>query len=98
MPAYVIAEAELTGDPQKVATYSAKLIATIEPHGGRYLVRGAPWQVLEGESKAFTGVIEFPTAEAAQQWYQSPAYQEIVPLRARNTRGRIMIFEGVAAA
>lgn len=42
MPAYVIAEAELTGDPQKVATYSAKLIATIEPHGGRYLVRGAP--------------------------------------------------------
>lgn len=98
MTAYVIAEAQLTGDPQTVATYSAKLISTIEPHGGRYLVRGAPWQVLEGKSEAFTGVIEFPSAQAAQQWYQSPAYQEIAPLRIHNTQGRIMIFEGVTAA
>ncbi|MFF7451879.1 MULTISPECIES: DUF1330 domain-containing protein [unclassified Streptomyces] len=98
MTAYVIAEAELTGDPEMVARYSAELVSTIEPHGGRYLVRGAPWQVLEGESKAFTGVIEFPSAEAAQSWYDSPAYQEIVPLRVRNTRGRILIFEGVPAA
>ncbi|MFF4276002.1 DUF1330 domain-containing protein [Streptomyces sp. NPDC001536] len=97
MTAYVIAEAELTGDPEMVARYSAELVSTIEPHGGRYLVRGAPWQVLEGESKAFTGVIEFPSAEAAQRWYDSPAYQEIVPLRVRNTRGRILIFEGVPA-
>ncbi|MEU5322121.1 DUF1330 domain-containing protein [Streptomyces sp. NPDC021056] len=94
MTAYVIAEAELTGDPEMVATYSAKLVSTIEPHGGRYLVRGAPWQILEGESKAFTGVIEFPSPEAAQRWYDSPAYQEIVPLRVRNTKGRILIFEG----
>lgn len=57
-----------------------------------------PWQILEGESKAFTGVIEFPDAEAAQRWYDSPAYQEIVPLRVRNTKGRILIFEGVQAA
>ncbi len=100
MTAYVIAEAELNGDgdPAMVATYSAKLISTIEPHGGRYLVRGAPWQILEGESKAFTGVIEFPNAEAAHRWYTSPAYQEIVPLRVRNTKGRILIFEGVQAA
>ncbi|MFC0598041.1 DUF1330 domain-containing protein [Streptomyces palmae] len=97
MSAYVIAEAELTGDPRVVADYSAKLVSTIEPHGGRYLVRGAPWQVLEGESKAFTGVIEFPTPQAARRWYESPAYQEILPLRARNTRGTIMIFEGVSA-
>lgn len=50
-----------------VARYSAKLVSTIKPHSGRYLVRGAPWQVLEDESKAFTGVIEFPTPEAAQR-------------------------------
>lgn len=54
----------------------------------------SPWQILEGESKAFTGVIEFPTAEAAYSWYTSPAYQEIVPLRVRNTKSRIVIFEG----
>ena len=42
--------------------------------GGRYLVRRAPWQILEGGRKAFTGVIEFPDAEAAQRWYDSPAF------------------------
>ncbi|MFJ3671260.1 DUF1330 domain-containing protein [Streptomyces sp. NPDC090106] len=98
MTAYVIAEAELTGDPEMVAKYSAQLVSTLEPHGGRYLVRGAPWQILEGESKAFTGVIEFPTPEAAQSWYDSPAYQSIIPLRRHNTTGRILIFESTPPA
>ncbi|MFF1378840.1 DUF1330 domain-containing protein [Streptomyces sp. NPDC058308] len=97
MTAYVIAEAQLTGDPQEVAAYSAQLVSTLEPHGGRYLVRGVPSQVLEGESQAFTGVIEFPSTEAARRWYHSPGYQAIAPLRVRNTRGRILVFDGVPA-
>lgn len=97
MTAYVIAEAQLTGDAEEVAAYSAQLVSTLAPHGGRYLVRGAPAQVLEGDGQAFTGVIEFPSTQAARRWYDSPAYRAIAPLRIRNTRGRILVFEGVAA-
>ncbi|MEV7192623.1 DUF1330 domain-containing protein [Streptomyces sp. NPDC093510] len=97
MTAYVIAEAQLTGDAEEVAAYSTQLASTLAPHGGRYLVRGAPRQVLEGEGQAFTGVIEFPSAEAVGRWYDSPAYRAIAPLRIRNTRGRILVFDGVPA-
>ena len=34
---------------------------------------------------------------AAHEWYASPAYQEILPLRTRNIDGSTLIVEGVAA-
>ena len=42
-------------------------------------------------------VIVFPDADAARAWYDSPAYQEILPLRTRNSDGVTLIVDGVAA-
>ena len=39
MAAYVIATLEVT-DPKKFEVYRGQVPATIEKHGGRYLVRG----------------------------------------------------------
>ena len=39
-------------------------------------------------------VIEFPDLDSAHAWYESPAYQEILPLRADNSRGDILLVDG----
>ena len=41
-------------------------------------------------------VIEFPSREAAEGWYNSPAYQKIVPLRLKSSHGNFVIADGVA--
>ena len=40
-------------------------------------------------------VIGFPDPDAARAWYDSPAYQEILPLRTRNSTGHAGV-DGVA--
>lgn len=40
-------------------------------------------------------VIEFPDMEAARQWYASPAYQAILPLRTGHASGAIFLVAGV---
>ena len=40
-------------------------------------------------------VIEFPDAQAARDWYASPAYQEILPLRTRNCETGMILVEGL---
>jgi len=40
-------------------------------------------------------VIAFPDRDAARAWYDSPAYQEILPLRTRNSDGVTLIVDGV---
>ena len=39
-------------------------------------------------------IIEFPTVQAAKDWYHSPAYQEIIGERLGATVGRSVIVEG----
>lgn len=38
-------------------------------------------------------LIEFPTLEAAQEWYDSPAYQAILHLRADHIPGDLILVE-----
>ena len=69
--------------------------ATLAAHGGRFLVRGAALTVQEGEwPHPRLVVIEFPSREAAEGWYQSPAYQQLMPLRLRSTVGNLVIVDG----
>jgi hypothetical protein len=42
-------------------------------------------------------IIEFPDADAARAWYDSPAYREILPLRTTNIEGDTIIVDGVPA-
>ena len=41
-------------------------------------------------------VIGFPDRASARRWYESPAYQEILPLRTENADGSAMIVDGVS--
>ena len=98
-PAYIISEVDSL-DPAGIMKYGQQVPATLAPFDGHYhfLVRGggAP-QALDGEPppKGIV-VIAFDSAAKAHEWYDSPAYQAIKPLRLAASKGRMFIIEGVA--
>ena len=96
MPAYLIAEIEMT-NPTGFAPYRAAVAATVAQYGGRFLVRGGATELIEGGPQPKTIVIlEFPDAAAIKRWYDSPEYQKILPSRLDNSTGRLFIVEGAS--
>ena len=55
----------------------------VKKYDGRYLVKSAQVDQLEGgpTPPSAVVVIEFPSEEHAQQWYQDPDYQPMIELR-----------------
>lgn len=74
MPAYVIYQGTVT-DPDQYEKYKPLSGASIHDAGGRLIVRGGEFEVLEGETPPpRTVVIEFPTRQTALDWYHGAAY------------------------
>jgi uncharacterized protein (DUF1330 family) len=95
MAAYVIAEVNID-NPEGYKTYSAQVPATIEKYGGKFLARGGKAQALEGDwPECRRVIIEFPSAEAARRWFDSPEYEKPRALRRANSHGRLLLIEGV---
>ena len=96
MTAYVIYQGEVL-DAKRYDEYKTKGAASIHAAGGRYLVRGGDVEVLEGEAPAGrTVVLEFPSKQAALDWYRSDEYTENRKIREGAARARMYVVEGVA--
>jgi uncharacterized protein (DUF1330 family) len=100
-PAYVIAEVEKdsskAADPAAAQKYRDEAPKSLVPFAGQYLVRGGKVQTVEGEApQGYIVVIAFDSLEKARDWYYSPAYEAIKPIRQNSTKSRILIVEGVA--
>lgn len=94
MAAYLIAHLEVT-DAGAFEAYRDRVPAIIAAHGGRYLIRGAQAEVLEGDwTVPRLVVLEFPDMATARRFYDSPEYQEILPLRTDNCGGPVALVEG----
>ncbi|MGA8431913.1 MAG: DUF1330 domain-containing protein [Candidatus Sulfotelmatobacter sp.] len=95
-PGYVIAEVEVT-DPTAMNKYGEKVPETLAPFNHHYVVRSHKIQSLEGEPpKGGVVIIAFDSAEKAREWYDSPAYAAVRPIRQGAAKSRIFIVEGVA--
>jgi uncharacterized protein (DUF1330 family) len=94
MKAYVIA-VEAVHDEAMFAEYREQVPGTLVPFGGQFIARGGKWTTLEGQwQHPRTVVIEFPTREAAEAWYESPDYQKIIGLRHKSSNGNLIILDG----
>jgi len=80
-----------------VVEYLQRIDETLAPFGGRFIIHGGPVTVMEGSWSGDLIVIAFPDRRSAHAWYESPAYQQILPLRTRNSRGDVFFIEGVDA-
>ncbi len=92
-PGYVVAELEVT-DAAGFQKYVQALGPTLAPFNTHTLIRGKP-QALEGSAPKSFVVIAFESAERAKAWYDSPAYQAIIPLRLNSAKTTAFIIEGV---
>ncbi len=75
-PAYLVVDAKST-DPQAMQCYRDLAQVAVANFGGRYLVRGTPYAVLEGSDwrPQRLVIVEFPSLENARAFYDSPEYR-----------------------
>jgi uncharacterized protein (DUF1330 family) len=78
-----------------IVEYLERIDATLAPYDGHFVVHGAEADVREGTNPGAVIVIEFPDRAAAEAWYESPAYQAILPLRTANATSTVLILDGV---
>lgn len=94
--AYAIAHLRTPQINDDVLEYIEEIQATLDPFGGQFLIHGATVEVKEGPWPGTIVVIEFPGIDEARGWYDSPAYQKILPKRTNHIEGEAIIAEGVA--
>ena len=95
-PGYVISEADAIVDIPTVQKYGQGVAETLASFNHHFIVRGGRPQSLDGgEAPKGVVVIAFDSVKKAREWYDSPAYQAIKPLRQSSTKGRMFIVEGI---
>ncbi len=97
MSAYVIVMMAVK-DPETYRKYTDRTPPTVKKYGGKFLTRGEPVTSLEGEEyKDRMVILEFPSKEDAEAWFNDPAYQEAVVFRhASSVMHRMLLQEGGA--
>lgn len=94
--AYVIGHITVK-DAGKWAEYRIKVPTTLAPWGAELVFRGRRLTVMSGEhNHTDTVVIRFPDADAAGRWFNSPAYQALIPLREQAAEMVLVSYEAVA--
>jgi uncharacterized protein (DUF1330 family) len=95
MAAYLFADLEVK-DAAGYETYRARVGDTIAKYGGRFIVRGGKHEVLEGDFNPKRMVLlEFPSMEALQRWYNSPDYKPLIAVRKAAAATNVIAVEGV---
>jgi uncharacterized protein (DUF1330 family) len=96
IPAYIIARVNVT-DPGQYRKYLDAVPPIIEKYGGKALSRSINPFTLEGPKETRRIVLlEFPSAEKAKEFYNSPEYQKAKKLREGAAIGEMVVVEGMA--
>jgi uncharacterized protein (DUF1330 family) len=84
MPAYIVSICEFTNITPALKDYAQKSADLAHKHGGKYIVRGKPADIMEGDKLAGKSmvILEFPTMEQLTGYVKGDEYQKNVkPLR-----------------
>lgn len=88
MRGYLIFEIEIT-DEKAWEEYRRVAGPIMAAGGGRFVIRSERIEALEGDwHPASISVVEFPTYEAAREFYHSEAYSKVVAMREIASRSR----------
>lgn len=94
MPAYIIGRVTVT-DPGRYAEYMKATPAVIAQFGGKFIARGGDKITLEGEIEtARLVILEFPSMERAQAFFNSAEYQQVKSLRAGAANAQFIAIDG----
>ena len=76
MKGYVVCVYKSINNEYKLKNYAVKARTAVEKYKGKFLVRGGKKITTEGDNSPRTVVIEFPSYNEANLFYNSKEYQE----------------------
>jgi len=95
MAAYIIFDVEIR-DMARYQDFMTAVKPALEAAGARYLVRGGPHKVYEGDwLPCRLVVLEFPSKDAAEAFYFGPVYQGLKAIRDECSSANLVLVEGV---
>ena len=81
MSAFVVFHGNIN-DPDKFGVYAKGVPPTLQPFNGELSLRGKVGRVLAGNhDQKIVALLKFPDLENVHAWYESDAYQALIPLR-----------------
>jgi uncharacterized protein (DUF1330 family) len=93
---YVIFDVDIT-DPTRYREFMSAVKPALEMAGAKYLARGGPHKVHEGDWQPRRIVLlEFPSVAAWEAFYNGPTYQGLKAIRDACSSARLVAVEGVA--
>lgn len=85
-PVFLIAQLETIDLERHFQEYGIPVLSILKDYNAEVLVATPELKVLEGNYKHnLTAIIKFLSAEDAERFYQSPAYQPLKAIRLENT-------------
>jgi uncharacterized protein (DUF1330 family) len=95
MASYLVIDVDVH-DPATYQTYLREVPRLIAKHGGGYLVRGGPYEVLEGSWEPHRLVLlRFPSEQAVHDFVTDPEYQPLKTIREQSADTTMVMVEGV---
>ena len=76
MKGYVVCVYKSITSEEKLKEYAVKAKSAVEKYKGKFIVRGGKATINEGKKSPRTVVIEFPSYNEANSFYNSKEYQE----------------------
>ncbi|MDH4091906.1 MAG: DUF1330 domain-containing protein [Cyclobacteriaceae bacterium] len=94
MKAYVLVDVTVT-NPSRYEDYKKLTLASLEPYGGKFIVRGGTADTLEGDWKpGRIVVLEFPSLADAKAWWSSAGYAPAKAIRQSASETKMIVVEG----
>ena len=90
---YWIVRADVA-NPEGYKNYLAANGTAFAKFGARFLVRGGPFEPVEGDARSRNVVIEFPSYEAALACWNSPEYKAAKAEREGHAVADVVVIEG----
>jgi uncharacterized protein (DUF1330 family) len=94
-PAYVVFVCREIADQEELNTYRQRVNGTLVGQSARIVIDHGRFLILEGQGpvEGLT-VYEFPSREAARNWYDSVAYREVRQHRKKGAKYLVVLAEG----
>lgn len=94
MPAYFVAVRKAITSPEEMQRYKEKVVPSFDGHPMRRLAAYGQIRSTDGPPADGAVILEFPTFEAAEAWYDSPAYQDALQHRLKGADYQTFIIQG----
>ena len=94
MKGYWVVLYERIDNKENLKKYSSQVTPVIKSFGGKPLVRGGEYQVLEGKDFSRTVIWEFPSYQIAIDCHSSKEYQKGWLIAKNTTKRNLQIIKG----